>query len=160
MCNFIKKKDFGTGVFLRILTFDNTLFEESPQGECFLKLFFFFFFFDLLIFLAANFHVSLREYAKFIFITFENYDKTCSKIEKTWFLLVGWQKSIKKWWMKNTAVIRFPQCCNLTFAPWFWAVKVCLQAKLFNNTINRPKGCNLIKKETLGNVFLWVLWNF
>ena len=33
--------------------------------------------------------------AKFIFITFESCDKTCSKIEKTWFLLVGWQKSIK-----------------------------------------------------------------
>ena len=29
--------------------------------------------------------------AKFmIFITFESRDKTCSKIEKTWFLLVKW----------------------------------------------------------------------
>ena len=48
--------------------------------------------------------------------------------------------------MKNTAVIRFPQCCNLRLAPRFWAVKVCLQGKLFNNTINRPKGYNLDKK--------------
>ena len=89
--------------------------------------------------------------AKFIFITFENCDKTCSKIEKTWFLLGWWQKSMK--WMKNTAVIRLPQWCNLTLAPRFWAVKVCLQAKLLNNTINRPKGCNLIKKETLAEMF-------
>ena len=43
--------------------------------------------------------------------------------------------------------MRFPQCCNLTLAPRFWEVKVCLQAKLFNNTINRPKGCNLIKNR-------------
>ena len=95
----------------------------------------------------------LREYAKFIFITFENCDKTCSKIEKTWFLLVGWQKSINKWWMKNTAVIRFSQCCNLIFAPRFWAVKVRLQPKLFNNTINRPKGCKLIQKRDSGRCF-------
>ena len=25
-----------------------------------------------------------------IFITFESHDKTCSRIEKTWFLLVNW----------------------------------------------------------------------
>ena len=55
--------------------------------------------------------------------------------------------------MKNTAVIRFSQYCNLTLAPWFWAVKVCLQAKLFNNTINRSKGCKLIKKETMVQMF-------
>ena len=30
MCNFVKK-GFGTGVSLRILIFDNTLFEESPS---------------------------------------------------------------------------------------------------------------------------------
>ena len=48
--------------------------------------------------------------------------------------------------MKKTAVIRFPQCCYLTLAPQSSEVKVCLQAKLFNNTITRPKGCNLIKK--------------
>ena len=29
----------------------------------------------------------------------------------------------------------------------------CLQVKLFNNTSNRPKGCNLIKKETLAQMF-------
>ena len=86
--------------------------------------------------------------AKFIFITFENCDKTCSKIEKTWFLLGWWQKSIE-WlkWMKNAAVIMLPQWCNLTPDPRFWADKLCLQAKLLNNTSNRLKGCNLIKKR-------------
>ena len=33
--------------------------------------------------------------AEFIFITFKNCDNTCSKIEKTWFLLGWWQKSLK-----------------------------------------------------------------
>ena len=55
--------------------------------------------------------------------------------------------------MKNTAVIRFSQCCNLIFAPRFWAVKVRLQPKLFNNTINRPKGCKLKKKRDSGRCF-------
>ena len=31
-----------------------------------------------------------REVKFVIFITFESRDKTCSKIEKTWFLLVHW----------------------------------------------------------------------
>ena len=68
--------------------------------------------------------------AKFIFIIFESFDKTCFKTEKTWFLLAGWQKSIKYYeCMKNTeAAIRFSQWCNLKLAPRFWTTKVCLQA--------------------------------
>ena len=59
-----------------------------------------------------------------IFITFKNCDKTCSKIEKNWSLFIQWVAKI----MKNPeAVIRFPQWCNLTFTPWFYITKVCLE---------------------------------
>ena len=67
--------------------------------------------------------------AKFIFITFESCDKTCSKIEKQ-LVSISWLAKInKKWWMKNTEVVirTFPQCYNLTLALRFWATKVCLQ---------------------------------
>ena len=77
--------------------------------------------------------------AKFLFITFdESCDKTCSKIGKTCFPLVAWQKSIKndEWkiqkqfekYEKYRKNIRFPQWCNLTLVPQFWATKVWLQA--------------------------------
>ena len=34
------------------------------------------------------------------------------------------------------------------------------RAILFNNTVNRPKGWNFVKNETLADVFLRVLQNF
>ena len=44
--------------------------------------------------------------AKFmIFITFESRDKTCSKIEKTWFLLVKWVAKKKTVSEKNPVAI-------------------------------------------------------
>ena len=44
-----------------------------------------------------------------IFITFKSCDKTCSKIEKSWFLLIQWVVKINKKMMNENpdAVTRF-----------------------------------------------------
>ena len=63
-----------------------------------------------------------------------------------------WQKSIKndEWKIQQSSAFLSSVIYHL---PHDSGQSKCLQVKLFNNTSNRPKGCNLIKKETLAQMF-------